>query len=55
MKTLDKGYHCVYDLDYRLIPISKYRRDVITDAISNELCHIFTKIGMRCVQSQGES
>ena len=46
MKNLDAGHYCVHGLDYRLIPVSKYRRDVITDAISNELCHI---------QSQGES
>lgn len=55
MKTLNKGYHCVYDLNHHLILVEKYRRNVITDAISNELRNIFTKAGMRCVQSQGES
>ena len=55
MRTLDKGYHCVYGLDYHLIPVSKYRRDVITDAISNEMRNIFIKTGMRYAQSQGES
>ena len=47
MKNLDKGYHCVYDLNYHLILVTKYRRNVITDAISNELRNIFTKTGMR--------
>ena len=46
MKNLDKGYHCVYDLNYHLILVTKYRRDVLTDAISNELRNIFTKTGM---------
>ena len=46
MKTLDEGYHCVYDLNHHPILVTKCRRDVITDAISNKLCHI---------QSQGES
>lgn len=47
MKNLDKGYHCVYDLNYHLILVTKYRREVITDAISNELRNIFTKTGSR--------
>lgn len=55
MKTLDKGYHYVYVLNHHLIPVTKYRRDVITEAISNELRDIFTKTGMRYIQSQGES
>ena len=46
MKNLDKGYHCVYDLNYHLILVTKYRRNVITDAISNDLRNIFTKTGM---------
>ena len=55
MKTLDKGYHCVYDLNRHLIPVTKCRRDVIIDAVSNELRNIFTKTGARYIQSQGES
>ena len=55
MKTLDKEYRCVYDLNHHLIPVTKCRRDVIADAISNELRDVFTKTGMRCIQSQGES
>lgn len=54
MKNLDKGYYCVYDLNYHLILVTKYRRNVITDAISNELGDIFTKTGMRYGMSQGE-
>lgn len=55
MRTLDKGYHCVYDLNHHLIPVMRCRRGVIADAISNEMRNIFIKTGMRYAQSQGES
>ena len=55
MKTLDKEYHCVHDLNHHPILVTKCRRDVITDAISNELRDILTQTGTRYIQSQGES
>lgn len=46
MKNLDKGYHCIYDLNYHLILVTKFRRNVITNAISNDPRNIFTKTEM---------
>ena len=40
-----KDYHSVYDLNYHLILVVKYRRKVITDEISKELEQDFTRIG----------
>lgn len=51
MKNLKKRYHCVYDLNYHLILVTKYRRNVITDAISNGVTLDVLK---RYIQSQGE-
>ena len=47
MKNLDKGYHCVCDLNYHPILVTKYRQNVITDAISKDLRTIFTEAGIR--------
>lgn len=40
-----KDYHSVYDLNYHLILVIKYRHEVITDSISYELQKMFTAIG----------
>lgn len=40
-----KDYHSVYDLNYHLILVIKYRHEVITDSISHELQEMFTTIG----------
>ena len=40
-----KDYHSVYDLNYHLILVIKYRHEVITDSISYELQKMFTTIG----------
>lgn len=40
-----KDYHSVYDLNYHLVLVTKYRRKVITDAISSSLQSDFSRIG----------
>lgn len=40
-----KDYHSVYDLNYHLILVTKYRRQVINDDISTELYLMFDSIG----------
>lgn len=40
-----KDYHSVYDLNYHLVLVTKYRRKVITDAISSSLQSDFPRIG----------
>ena len=44
MTQLDGNNHSVFSLDYHLILITKYRREVITDVISEYLKHIFCYI-----------
>lgn len=40
-----KDYHSVYDLNYHLILVTKYRRKVLNDIISSELKEMFNRIG----------
>lgn len=40
-----KDYHPVYDLNYHLILVTKYRRKVLNDIISSELKEMFNRIG----------
>lgn len=40
-----KDYHSVYDLNYHLILVTKYRRKVLNDTISAELKEMFDRIG----------
>ena len=47
MTQLDGNNHSVFSLDYHLILIIKYRREVITDVISEYLRHIFKAISFR--------
>ena len=44
MTQLDGNNHSVFSLNYHLILIVKYRRNVITDVISEYLKHIFCYI-----------
>lgn len=41
---LDTNSHSVFSLNYHLVMITKYRRDVINDNISNRLKEIFSYI-----------
>lgn len=41
----NKTLHSVHNMNYHLVLVTKYRRQVITDDISNELKDIFTKTG----------
>ena len=41
MTQLDGNNHSVFSLNYHLILVVKYRRDVITDVISEYLKHMF--------------
>ena len=40
-----KDYHSVYDLNYHLILVTKYRRKVLNDIISSELKEMLNRIG----------
>ena len=40
-----KDYHSVYDLNYHLVLVTKYRRKVITDTIRSSLQSDFSRIG----------
>ena len=44
MTQLDGNNHSVFSLNYHLILITKYRKEVITDVISEYLKHIFCYI-----------
>ena len=44
MTQLDGNNHSVFSLNYHLILVTKYRRNVITDVISEYLKHIFCYI-----------
>ena len=44
MTHLDGNNHSVFSLNYHLILITKYRKEVITDIISEYLKHIFCYI-----------
>lgn len=44
MTHLDGNNHSVFSLNYHLILITKYRKEVITDVISEYLKHIFCYI-----------
>lgn len=43
--SIVKDYHSVYDLNYHVILVVKYRHKVITDAISTEMHAMFDAIG----------
>ena len=43
--TIVRDYHSVHDLNYHLVLVTKYRREVITDDISDYLKETFTRIG----------
>ena len=47
MTQLDGNNHSVFSLNYHLILIVKYRREVITNIISEYLKHIFCYIAPR--------
>jgi len=43
---LDKGSHSVYNLNYHLVLVVKYRRNVIDEHISNRLKELFEYVGI---------
>jgi len=43
---LDKGSHSVYNLNYHLVLVVKYRRKVIDEHISNRLKELFEYVGI---------
>jgi putative transposase len=45
IREFDKNQHSVYLLNYHLVMVVKYRRQVIDDDISKRLLEIFTYIG----------
>lgn len=45
ISNFDKNQHSVYLLNYHLVMVVKYRRQVINDDISKRLLEIFTYIG----------
>ncbi|MBE0428079.1 MAG: IS200/IS605 family transposase [Nitrospirae bacterium] len=42
--SLKSLYHCVYKLTYHLVLMTKYRRNVITPDMLNDLKDVFTKV-----------
>ena len=42
---LDRNSHSVYNLNYHLVLVVKYRREVINNEISNRLKDIFDYVG----------
>ena len=40
-----KAIHSVHNMNYHLVLVTKYRREVITDQISDELENIFKRVG----------
>ena len=46
---LDRNSHSVYNLNYHLVLVVKYRRKVINDEISNRLKDIFDYVGKHIV------
>ena len=46
MKRLDNNNHSVFKMNYHLIMVTKYRRNVITDKISDRLKNMFTALAL---------
>ena len=44
MQDFKKLYHCVYNLKYHLVLVTKYRRKCITNPIITRLKEIFTEL-----------
>ena len=44
---LQKNHHSVYNLNYHLVLVVKYRRKVINDIISSRLREVFVHIGVK--------
>ena len=56
MEGYSTGSHCIYKLTYHLIPVTKYRRPVITDRMGDRmkeyLPHLMRKYGGELISAE---